>query len=91
MLSFCCWDDLSYGLNSLGVRCAIWQCFYNILINSFLADSPSNGLKEEEGLQKGADGGNDYIFFDLLHHGLNVGQHVLNHKLNVAGHVLKVS
>ena len=73
------------------VRCAIWQCFYNILINSFLADSPSNGLKEEEGLQKGADGGNDYIFFDLLHHGLNVGQHVLNHKLNVAGHVLKVS
>ena len=68
---------MSYGLNSLGVHCAIWHCFYNILINSFLADSPGNEFEEEEGLQKGADGGNDYIFFNLLHHGLNLGGHVL--------------
>ena len=67
---------MSYGFNSLGLLCHL-AMFYNILINSFLADSPSNGLKEEEGLQKGADGGNDYIFFNLLHHGLNVGGHVL--------------
>ena len=23
---FCCWDDLSYGLNTLGPLC-LWQCF----------------------------------------------------------------
>ena len=53
----------------------------------FLTDSPSNGFEEEEGLQKG----NDYGVFDLVHHGLNVGGHVLNHGLNVGGDVLKVS
>ena len=81
---------MSYGLNSLGPLCQ-WQCFYNILINSFLADSPSNGFEEEEGLQKGGNGGNDYGVFDLVHHGLNVGGHVLNTGLNVGGDVLKVS
>ena len=34
-------------------------------------------IEEEEGLQKGANGGKDYIFFDLLHHGLHVGEHIL--------------
>ena len=24
---FCCWDDLSYGLNTLGPLC-LWQCFW---------------------------------------------------------------
>ena len=26
ILSFCCWDVLSYGLNTLGPLC-LWQCF----------------------------------------------------------------
>ena len=25
---FCCWDDLSYGLNTLGPLC-LWQCLQN--------------------------------------------------------------
>ena len=37
----------------------------------------STVIEEEEGLQKGANGGKDYIFFDLLHHGLHVGGHIL--------------
>ena len=37
----------------------------------------STVMEEEELLQKGANGGKDYIFFDLLHHGLHVGGHIL--------------
>ena len=32
---FCCLDDLSYGLNTLGPLC-LWQCFLNFLINDQL-------------------------------------------------------
>ena len=31
---FCCWDDLSYGLNTLGPLC-LWQCYF-ILPPEFL-------------------------------------------------------
>ena len=34
-------------------------------------------IEEEKGLQKGANGGNDYLLFGLLHHGLHVGEHIL--------------
>ena len=44
---FCCWDDLSYGLNTLGPLC-LWQCFF-LFLTLFVTQVNHQSGKEKKG------------------------------------------